>query len=373
MRRRDFVAYGSAAVAAGALGSSSIIQDAEAQVAAGFTFELHLEEIYEEMIDGEVYFALAPRNPLTRALRPVLTVVEGARVTLKVTNKTRKARRLGITGFADTYLSPVAAGASAQLSFIAPPAGSYLYHDCSEGAVGRVAGLHGALIVLPADGRTRAGTHTPYTTPSNAQARLFDALGSGRFPGQKWRGDLPERNKVWVFGSMDPALQQMLEQNKPVDPATFIRTFRPRYFTINGLSGYDSAHEKTIAPRGYIGEPVLIRSINAGLATHSPHIHGNHVFRLADTGANGGVVKCECVVETDSWMIKPLWRIDLLLPFIKPDDIPAKAWPPKQERFPLRYPMHCHMEMSQTAGGGNYPQGLITDWELLGVSRSATT
>jgi hypothetical protein len=28
--------------------------------------------------------------------------------------------------------------------------------------------------------------------------------------------------------------------------------------------------------------------------------------------------------------------------------------------------MHCHTEMSQTAGGGNYPQGLVTDWELTG-------
>jgi hypothetical protein len=28
--------------------------------------------------------------------------------------------------------------------------------------------------------------------------------------------------------------------------------------------------------------------------------------------------------------------------------------------------MHCHIEMSQTAAGGNYPQGLVTDWQMLG-------
>ncbi|HWI41550.1 MAG TPA: hypothetical protein VNX25_08685, partial [Verrucomicrobiae bacterium] len=33
---------------------------------------------------------------------------------------------------------------------------------------------------------------------------------------------------------------------------------------------------------------------------------------------------------------------------------------------PLIYPMHCHMEQSQTARGGNYPQGAVTHFEFLG-------
>jgi hypothetical protein len=41
----------------------------------------------------------------------------------------------------------------------------------------------------------------------------------------------------------------------------------------------------------------------------------------------------------------------------------------RQEPWPLLYPMHCHIEMSQTASGGQYPQGMITHWELLGPSR----
>jgi hypothetical protein len=47
------------------------------------------------------------------------------------------------------------------------------------------------------------------------------------------------------------------------------------------------------------------------------------------------------------------------------------AWPPKEEPFPLLYPMHCHIEMSQTASGGQYPQGMVTHWELLGPKRGA--
>jgi hypothetical protein len=28
------------------------------------------------------------------------------------------------------------------------------------------------------------------------------------------------------------------------------------------------------------------------------------------------------------------------------------------------FPMHCHAEMSQTAGGGLYPGGQVSDWIL---------
>jgi len=62
--------------------------------------------------------------------------------------------------------------------------------------------------------------------------------------------------------------------------------------------------------------------------------------------------------------MRPMDRKDMILPFERPPDI--AVWPPKQEPFPLRYVMHCHTEMSQTAGGGNYPQGLVTHWTMTG-------
>ena len=37
-----------------------------------------------------------------------------------------------------------------------------------------------------------------------------------------------------------------------------------------------------------------------------------------------------------------------------------------QEKYPLRYPMHCHNEISQTSAGGSYPMGLVTDWHIDG-------
>ncbi|MDP3494452.1 MAG: hypothetical protein Q8R82_15180 [Hyphomonadaceae bacterium] len=369
MRRRDFIAYGSAGVLSAALVNEHPENTAEAQVAAGFSFDLELVEVFQEMIDGEVLFALALRDQITRALRPILNVVEGANVTFRITNRTRKARRFALAGLADDFFAPIPAGGSIQLQTIANEAGTYCYLDNSEQAASRVAGFHGMMVIAPSDGKTPTGTRTPYNTPTAAQSMLFDALGTARFPGEKWRPDLPSRTRTWVFNAIDPVLQQQLELGREVDQTAFLRTFYPRYFTLNGLSGYDSAHDKDTVPRGYVGEPVLIRCINMGLCTHSPHIHGNHVFRLSSTSPAGGVVKNQSIPEVDTWMLGPLARVDVLLPFVRPDDIPEKAWPPKQEKFPLKYPMHCHMEMSQTARGGQYPQGMITDWELLGDRR----
>lgn len=142
------------------------------------------------------------------------------------------------------------------------------------------------------------------------------------------------------------------------------------------LSGFDTAdHDETDDPahaaarnimiRGRQGQPTLIRSMNAGLCTHSPHIHGNSVFDL--TMQVGDSVACSSnIFEVDTWTLAPLGRKDMLLPFERPPDIPTAAWPPRQEPFPLRYVMHCHSEMSQTAGGGNYPQGMVTHWEMTG-------
>jgi Multicopper oxidase len=369
MQRREFLAYGSAAAAATAFIKAQTDQPAEAQTAV--SFELAIEEIYEEMIDGEVLFALAYRDTVSRTIRPPLFVTEGQTVTIRLINRTRKPRQLGITGFVDGKFSSVQPNAAKKFTFIAPVAGSYIYHDISEGAGGRVVGLHGPLIVMPTNGRTAAGTQTPYSSPTLAQAAIFDALGtSSRFPGEPWRGDLPERNFIWLFNSIDPAVNQDMERNLPIDKAALKARFTPRYFTMNGLSGYDSSHDASCCPEGYEGEPVLIRTMNAGYCTHGPHIHGNHVYPVSEcVPTTLKQYKCYSVTEVDTWMLKPLWRKDVILPFIKPDEIPAAAWPPKGEPFPLFYPMHCHMEMSQTAGGGSYPQGMVTHWEMLGPRR----
>lgn len=369
MRRRDFLAYGSAsAILTIYLGK----QAAEAQATGAVSAELHLEEIYEELIDGEVVFALAFRDPVTNLIRPPLRARQGDTVSIKLVNKTRAPRRFAITGVSAATSAFIPAGASATVVFTAPIGGSYIYHDNSQGAVGRVLGLHGAFVVLPRNGKTPAGSQTPYSqaTLTTAASAVFDALGkTSRFPGEAWLPNATGRERIWLMNQIDPTINRAAEQGQAIDQSGLKNRFKPRYFTLNGLSGYDSAHDEATVPAGYVGEPCLIRTLNAGLNTHAPHIHGNHVFLLSDALPGGKVVVNDNVLELDTWMLKPMDRKDVLLPFERPQEIPLAAWPPREEPWPLLYPMHCHTEMSQTAGGGNYPQGLVTHWKLLGANR----
>ena len=68
-------------------------------------------------------------------------------------------------------------------------------------------------------------------------------------------------------------------------------------------------------PQGQEGEPCLIRTMNAGLATHSVHIHGNHCMECSETDEYGANVRETHVYERDTWMLEPLGRIDMILPF----------------------------------------------------------
>ena len=54
----------------------------------------------------------------------------------------------------------------------------------------------------------------------------------------------------------------------------------PQYFTISGQSGHFAHNNPWICPYSRVGEPVLIRLLNAGLWLHSTHIHANHEFVL---------------------------------------------------------------------------------------------
>ena len=62
-------------------------------------------------------------------------------------------------------------------------------------------------------------------------------------------------------------------------------------------------------------------------------------------------------------LMEPLHHKDVILPFEQPRDIatPARSL---VHGTAFDYPMHSHAEMSQTAAGGLYPNGMLTDWEL---------
>ena len=330
---------------------------------------------------------------------PALIALTGDRVRLRIANNLGGSRlhRFAIPGVTLTVGGQnvqdviVPRDNPVDLEFIAPAPGTYVYLDPENAPVNRMMGLHGVLVVLP----DPIGNSTPYGNPTNNIQSLFNDLGkTEHFPGNPWD---PARNAIWVLNVIHSA-RCIEAANRPTAiPANrFSRTtaFLPEFFTLNGKSGFFSAqhnHPSTgtvmvmdgdenqlvigeaifdlqanISIRGYVGQPMLIRSVNVGGMWHAPHIHGNHVYPLSHANIDGRRNLLNNLTMLDTWALAPGDIKDLLLPFIQPPDIPVEAWPPVEEKFPLIYPMHDHNEISNTAAGGNYPQGIATHWQIDG-------
>jgi FtsP/CotA-like multicopper oxidase with cupredoxin domain len=425
MERREFLKYGVAGIASAGVGLSPL--GAMAQSAcqtcstgggtAAATFDLKIEDVKVRLIDGRdanmLGFGLAggTGTSSSRMPGPVLRVREGTSVRITIRNDRQEWHGFEITGIPGTK-TEIAPGCSCSVTFTAPAAGTYIYHDgYGNSPLYRILGLHGVLVVEPMNGLTAAGSRTPYSIDKltalqrQSISALFDALGmTDRFLGDaagKWvpapsNQEYSNQEKIWVLSQIDPKFNALINPGKPIlsNPAltsNVVGNFVPRYFTINGRSGYDLEDASDVVVKNYIGEPTLLRVVNAGLAHHANHIHGNHILELArvegpdlypDSPTYGRVTVRDNILESDVWRMWPLQRCDVLLPFEIPPDIPwnipvsnpnqemnqfkRMVKGQTQEPFPLRYVMHCHCEMSQTAAGGNYPQGMVTHFEILG-------
>jgi hypothetical protein len=315
---------------------------------------------------------------------------------------------------------PIPVGATRSFTFTAPAPGTYLYYDNLNAPVNRMMGLHGAFIVMPfiprTSSRRMSRAITPYANPTPGVQRLFNDLGSSpHFPGLPWELGDPANNTpafrqyVWLLHQASPILFAEVGQAAPGTgariPANFVNAFfndpfnptgasrKPQYFTISGQSGHFSHNNTYICPNHRVGEPAIIRVLNAGLWTHSMHIHANHCYMIA----NNGVVQANPFWQ-DTYTSNPLETYDWLLPFHRPPDIPNQrgigfpdpglptltggtTWPPLEEvalwipdqqdelaveLAPLNYPMHDHSEPSQTSQGGNYNLGLISGVNFIG-------
>ncbi|QZD88899.1 multicopper oxidase domain-containing protein [Qipengyuania aurantiaca] len=378
MQRRSFLKVGAAGGAVAAVGLSPIPSRANNTITET-DFVLTIEEANMELIDGSVVYTLQFFRGFDNA-SPELRVEEGEKITITVTNNDHRPHGFVIHAASGTWIPPIPPGETASRTFIAPAAGTYMYLDGTKGPLHRLMGLHGVFVVEPANkGRTVGGAQTPYSQKEhNPQLQmLFEAFGNHpRFPGSGWIAGDETRDKVWLFSQIDPSLNASFAAGESIDSKAIRNKFTPRYFTINGLSGFDTAHHDSedkphegpagrIMPSGRQGEPCLLRCLNAGLANHAVHIHGNHCFEICETDYKGRRYISENIYELDTWLLRPMQRIDMLLPFERPPD--AAVWPPRDEPFPLKYVMHCHFELSQSAGGGNYPQGAVTHWEMTGA------
>jgi len=367
MKRREFIRYGSAGIVTLAAGKFGLLSK-YAYGNNSIEIALRIVGADVEMVDGTpVYMWVfddgtnGPRTP-----GPVIEAFEGDNIEISVTNDSVEDHEFAIHGTPPPYITTgiISPGETKVLQFTAPLAGTYMYLDPLNAPVNRVLGLHGAFVVLPTSG------NTPYSNPTPAVQRLFDDLGdaSKGFPGDPWdkKRVFPNgRTWVWVFNDIDPQWNEMADNGEAIDPEEFVAGFLPRYFLINGQSGWYIVQDKHSAPHAREGEPSLIRTMMAGLGTRPPHIHGNHIYQLSDINSNGQIEVMDNVIECDTWALKPMHTIDVLLPFRRPPDVPMGLWPSKEEAFPYQYIMHPHDEICLTAGGGSYPQGMMNDWVMM--------
>jgi hypothetical protein len=359
MDRRDFIKRGATGLFGLAATSSTIAASlgrvAEAIPMATKTFDLDIDEALVEMVDETPVYMWLYADKATGTPHypgPLLLANDGDEITVNLRNLLDEEHSFVIPGVVDS--GPIAPAGSATVTFMAPAPGQYLYHDALNAPVNRVLGLHGMLMVMPLSG------NTPYASPTPQVQMLFDDMGTAPlFPGDAWTWD---RTWIWILGNVDPAFNALAAAGTLIDPTVFSNDFTTRYFLINGKSGWFAHHDHMTMLAGNVGQPALVRVVNPGMNIHSLHWHANHLYEIA---VNAQV--SSNLLLLDAVTFKPMTSRDLVFPFIKPPDIPDEVWPPRQENFPLTYPMHCHNEPSQTANGGSYPQGMVTMMEFTGA------
>lgn len=444
--RRDFLKLSSAGVATLLVGSripGFLVKDA---FAATQVLNVSITDALKDMVThnaintAQCYFWIyemsIPGAPgetdtviPTECPGPTIVALKGDSITINVTNNLDEPHAFYIPGMFDS--GPIAPGASYSGTFTATQSGAFLYYDNLNEPVNRVMGLHGALVVRPNVPASPGQKITPYDSPTPHVQSLYNAFGDpGVFPGLAWEeGDTdqlllrptpPFRQYCWLTHEASPLLFAevgSLPAGQIYNAQTFMNKFlkdarsslrngnnTPQYFTVNGQSGFFAHFSPAVTPIGRVGEPVVVHILNAGLWTHSMHLHANHFYV---TSVNG--VVSNNPLWLDVFNVHPMDRIDYTIPFMRPPDIPnargigrpdspltsqvgTPTWPPfqeldvfipaagestafrldgstvdlKQRMSPLCYPMHDHSEPSQTAQGGNYNMGLISGMYITG-------
>ena len=322
--RRSFIKLSAATAAA--FGTYGLVAWTPRAEGRQYMIDLFITEGDTMMLDGKRVYVrtFSPVEGQVSLPGPLVLVSERDELHISITNTLSSPHGFTIDGVVDS--GPIAPGDTKVLELLAPPAGTYLYQDPVDVPFNRLLGLHGALVTMPAD-----GTDTPYA-------------GGPAF----------KRQWVWVTENIDSVWCERARRGA----TTTLEEIVPDYFLINGRSGVDAVHDKSITIHGKLYEPALVRILNAGVATHAMHFHGNHLDVLCHNAR-----RAPYAMRKDTIMMPGGWTKDALLPFKPPPDI----WPPMEEwgqELTLSYPMHCHAGMSQTAAGGLYPNGMLAHWEI---------
>ena len=336
MERREFLKAGTAGFAS-LLTGTGLLSWSPRSEAATISKTLYITGGTHSMPDGvSVYFkGFSDSSADLNVPATPIICQEGDTLQITVINRLAVTHNFVIGGLkaGDPPLASsgdIAGGGSKTITYTIPTgkAGSYLFYD-NKTSYNVFLGLHGGLAIMPA-----GKSNQLYSGSPTFKKQLF-----------------------WVFTDIDPALNNAVKNGTTVPSS-----FTPRYFTINGQTslppgavGFDDPTRDAMANpstqlAGVVGDRTLIRMLNAGMCSHAVHTHANHMEWLTDRGTVRASVWKKDVLH----LRNKLGKIDAIFPFEAPPD----AYPPVTHGH---YPMHLHDEMSQTAGGGMYLFGAMTD------------
>jgi FtsP/CotA-like multicopper oxidase with cupredoxin domain len=343
--------YGLGSLAVVSAGGSFVLGSATRVAADVVNATLFAAGGERTMIDGLVVPFLGFGSTVGRMELPSgqLEVQTGDTVNLVITNHSTLPVGFSVPGVAGAHAAPIPPGATRTVTFRAParPA-TYVYIGTVNGsaATGRALGATGAMVVLPRGSRTSVESLYPGV---RARARRQPLYGSRPAPA------LPAKivqERTWLFAELNPTTARNLAGGRvslPSDP-------EPEYFLINGLSGMLSVedHQTNVTgrsgPDGQPGDSTLVRMINTGRAPRSIHMHGNHFWVLShpNTPWIVGAFK-------DTVSIPPGGIVDVLVPM----ETPVDSYPVTSRA--QKYVVHDHIEMAETASGGHYPSGMVSE------------
>ena len=319
MERREFLKVGGAGLVSVAAGTG-MMGWASRSEAAVYSINLTAVKGTFTLVDGTTTQLFSFSSSTTPMLPGPLIVCQ-AGDTIQVMLKNTLATPVKFVVGRTSVTLTVPAGQTQSVSFSAPAPGTYLYYDNQNNGVNRIMGLHGALVVMPAGIKNQSFT------------------GALTFV----------RQTQWMISNIDTAWASLVQTRGDAYVSSIVSTtFMPRYFLLNGNS-FESTDDANTALAGNYNDACLVRILNAGGMVHSPHFHANHVNIISSNGTNYPSGRIKDVVS-----MFPLDVKDVRFPFKTPPD----AYPAATGT--QTYPMHCHSEMSQTAGGGLYPHGLHT-------------
>jgi FtsP/CotA-like multicopper oxidase with cupredoxin domain len=347
--RRTVLRYGAGVAAATFLASTGLL--VSARPAGAVTAGLHALNGQRVMIDGLVVPVLGFGSTGERAEIPggILEVQVGDTVDVTITNDTARHIGLAVPGLPGVASTPLAPGTSGTVSFTAPATpGTFFYVGTVDGSVatGRALGATGALLVLPAGDRRSVDAAFPGVRQLGRRQPLFGTQQGATIPATF------TQERTWLFSEMNPTTARDLAGGRvalPSDP-------EPEYFLINGISGMLAVEDPATFLHGRAGglgrpgDATLVRLINTGRAPRSVHFHGNHFWVLShpDTPWLVGAFK-------DTVRVPSGTAVDVLFPMETPPD----SYPPVNRA--QKYVVHDHIEMAETASGGHYSGGMVSE------------